>query len=179
MEESLAFPRTDNFLPCTFNDSNHNDYHSNNNSLNHALIILVLNFQSLLAKKESFLNLISLNHPDIIVGCESWLKPEVKNGEIFPSNYNVYRTDRADGYGGVFISCHDSLASSNLQVEASCELSACLIQLPNQPPLVVCSLYRPPSSKEGYLSECCQQLESIRQSYPDSVIWIAGEIFQI
>ena len=85
MEESLAFPRTDNFLPCTFNDSNHNDYHSNNNSLNHALIILVLNFQSLLAKKESFLNLISLNHPDIIVGCESWLRPEVKNGEIFPS----------------------------------------------------------------------------------------------
>ena len=79
----LDLPHTDNFLPCTYNDSNHNDYR-NNNSLNHALIaILVLNCQSLLAKKESLFNLISLHNPGIIMGCESWLKPEVKNGKIF------------------------------------------------------------------------------------------------
>ena len=47
---------------------------STNNSIN-SLSILVLNCQSVVAKKESFLNLISSYSPDIIVGSESWLKP--------------------------------------------------------------------------------------------------------
>ena len=173
-EANLASPRTDNQLPLTPSDPTPNDYLDN--SFNRSLTVLSLNCQSLLAKKESFLNLICFHTPDIIIGCESWLKPDVKNCEIFPSNYNVHRIDRADGYGGIFIACHDSLASCNIQIESSCELVACQIQLPNQPHLIICSLYRPPSSNEAYLNECCHQLESIRHSYPDSALWIAGDV---
>ena len=174
MEANLASPRTDNQLPLTPSDPTPNDYLDN--SFNRSLTVLALNCQSLLAKKESFLNLICFHTSDIIIGCESWLKPDVKNCEIFPSNYNVHRIDRADGYGGIFIACHDSLASCNIQIETSCELVACQIQLPNQPHLIICSLYRPPSSNEAYLNECCHQLESIRHSYPDSVLWITGDV---
>jgi hypothetical protein len=41
--------------------------------------------------------------PDIIVGCEIWLKAEIHNSEIMPPNYTIYRNDRKDGYGGVLI----------------------------------------------------------------------------
>ena len=88
----------------------------------------------------------------------------------------MYRVDRNDGYGGVFIACHNTLASSTFQVETSCELVVCQIQLPNQPHLIICSLYRPPSSNVAYLHECCHQLETIRQNHPDSALWIAGDV---
>jgi len=41
--------------------------------------------------------------PDIILGNESWLSPDIKSSEIFPDNYNIYRKDRiSDNHGGVF-----------------------------------------------------------------------------
>ena len=41
--------------------------------------------------------------PDIILGNESWLYPNIKSSEIFPDNYNIYRKDRiSDNHGGVF-----------------------------------------------------------------------------
>ena len=41
--------------------------------------------------------------PDIILGNESWLYPDIKSSEIFPDNYNIYRKDRiSDNHGGVF-----------------------------------------------------------------------------
>ena len=49
--------------------------------------------------------------PDIIIGSESWLKPSIKDHEIFSTHYTVHHCDRADGYGGIFIACHDTLIS--------------------------------------------------------------------
>ena len=43
--------------------------------------------------------------PDIIAGTESWLTPSIYSNEVFPDNYNVFRKDHLDGYGGVFFSC--------------------------------------------------------------------------
>ena len=40
--------------------------------------------------------------PDIIVGTESWLRPDIMNSEIFPSNYTVYRRDK-DTSGAVYL----------------------------------------------------------------------------
>jgi len=34
--------------------------------------------------------------PNIIVGSESWLKPDILSSEVFPGGYNVYRKDRPD-----------------------------------------------------------------------------------
>jgi len=41
-------------------------------------------------------------YPDIIFGTESWLSSTFHSNEIFPHNYNIYRKDREDGFGGVF-----------------------------------------------------------------------------
>ena len=41
------------------------------------LISLTVNCQSLLAKRDSFMNLIDTYHPDIIFGTESWLNPDI------------------------------------------------------------------------------------------------------
>ena len=61
--------------------------------------------------------------------------------------------DCDDGYGGVFVACQNCFISHSLQLtESPCELVACQIQLTNQLPLIVCSIYHPPSSNESYLS---------------------------
>ena len=64
---------------------------------------LILNCQSPLAKKESFVNLLDLHHPDIVFGSESWSKPNIVYSEVFPSDYTVYRKDHPDGYGGLVV----------------------------------------------------------------------------
>ena len=40
--------------------------------------------------------------PDFICGAESWLNSSIKNGEIFPTSFNVFRKDRETIGGGVF-----------------------------------------------------------------------------
>ena len=98
---------------------------------------LTLNCQSLLAKRESFMNIVNMYSPNIIVGSESWLKPDILSSEVFPGDYNVYRKDRSDSYGGVFLACHQSLISCELGIpENSSELCVCQINLPNNSKLV-------------------------------------------
>lgn len=42
--------------------------------------------------------------PDIILGNESWLNPDIASSKIFPTNYIVHRKDRIGRFtgGGVF-----------------------------------------------------------------------------
>ena len=47
--------------------------------LTNSLRILVLNFFSLPAKRELFWNAVDTCNPDIVLGCETWLKPSVHN----------------------------------------------------------------------------------------------------
>ena len=58
-----------------------------------ALASLTVNCQSLLAKRESFMNSIETYHPDIIFGTESWLNLDVSSCKLFPESYFVYSQD--------------------------------------------------------------------------------------
>ena len=147
------------------------------NPADHSLIALSLNCQSLPAKKESFVNLINTHSPDIIFGSESWLKDTIFSSDVFPTGYAVYRRDRPDGYGGVFVACHDSHVSYSLDLtDCSCEIVACEIKLANNTSLIVCSIYRPPSTGEHYLQKLCTELDSIINGHPSSTVWIAGDV---
>ena len=164
---TLSVPRTDNHpladLPLA-NDSP-------------ILTSLTVNCQSLLAKKESFFNLLDTYNPDIIFGTESWLKPDLLSSEVFPAGYSVYRRDRSDGYGGVFVACHEPLISCSLEIENNhCELVACQVKLLNNSNLIVCSAYRPPSSSDKYLNQLCNHLEAIKSNHPNSAMWVSGDI---
>ena len=52
--------------------------------LNHPLRILIMNCQSIKNKKAELHTIIDSAKPDIILGNESWLTPDIKNSEIFP-----------------------------------------------------------------------------------------------
>ena len=82
--------------------------------LTRPLKLLNINLQSINNKKAEFLNLVDTHKPDIIVGTESWLKPAVKSAEIFPPWFSVYRKDRKDGYGGVFLAVKNDLISEEI-----------------------------------------------------------------
>ena len=171
MEEHLNHLRTDNPIPPS-----PIDFTSTDCDVSHPLTALVLNCQSLVSKKKSFQNIINTHSPDVIFGTESWLKSSIKNSEVFPSGYVVYHQDQADGYGGVFVACRDTFTTHDIHLTAlSCELMACHIQLADQPSLIACSVYRPPSSDEYYLAGLCRQLTAIHMKFPNSALWIAGD----
>ena len=84
-------------------------------------VLSYYNCQSIKSKKASFISFVDTYTPNIIFGTESWLSPSWYSSEIFPHNYNVYRKDRDDGFGGVFLACSDRHISreiSTLQVKS-------------------------------------------------------------
>ena len=90
---------------------------------------IVLNCQSIQAKKPAFHAMVHQYHPDFIVGTESWLTADILNNEIFPHGYNVYRKDRPDGYGGVFFACRDNILCRQLSLNTTCEIVACKLNV--------------------------------------------------
>jgi len=53
------------------------------------------------------------NNPNILCGCESHLDSQYYTAEIFPSTYTVFRKDRVEGGGGVFMCIRESLNNLN------------------------------------------------------------------
>ena len=88
-------------------------------------------------------------------GTESWLNPTILNSEIFRPQYNVFRCDRSDGYGGVFSACDSSLSCTQLLLPTSFEAVACKIQLADKKSLVVLTVYRPPNRDITYMHNLC------------------------
>ena len=70
-----------------------------------SLRVLTVNFQSARSKSHETALLIESSNPDIIIGTETWLKPEIYDSEVIPPSYTLYRNDRADGYGGSITCC--------------------------------------------------------------------------
>ena len=60
--------------------------------------------QSIKNKKAEIHTVIESAKPDIILGNESWLTPDIRNSEIFPESFDVIRKDRAsDAHGDVLL----------------------------------------------------------------------------
>ena len=75
------------------------------------------------------------------------------------------------------MACHDSHVSYSLDLtDCSCEIVACEIKLANNTSLIVCTIYRPPSTDEHYLQKLCTELDSIINGHPSSTVWIAGDV---
>ena len=60
-----------------------------------SLKVIVVNVQSIVAKREELWELLDSSDPDVVV-TETWLKPTVLNSEIFPPCYTVFRKDRKE-----------------------------------------------------------------------------------
>ena len=147
---------------------NANPHMSESNKSN--LNIAIINCQSIIAKKASFHNFLAEHNPDIVAGCESWLTP-IKSAEVFPGNLKIYRRDRSDGYGGVFIACRETLITEEVVHEVNVEVVICHIKLLQHKSLIVCSVYRPPNNDISYMQHLCHLLESIVSKYRNCPIW--------
>ena len=69
------------------------------------LTVIVINTQSIMAKKESLWQIIDNHRPDVILASETWLKNDIHDSEIIPADFGfeLFRKERRDGYGGVLI----------------------------------------------------------------------------
>ena len=89
------------------------------------LRIVNINFQSVTSKKADLIQLIDSVKPHIIVGTETWINPDISDSEIIPPelNYQIYRNDWADGYGGVMLAITKDIISSEVpELKTDCEI---------------------------------------------------------
>jgi len=140
--------------------------------------IVVLNAQSIMAKRQDAWVLIDSCDPDIIVCSETWLNSTVCDAEVLPPGYIMYRNDRKDGYGGVLVAVKRNLGSVDISADtgpAECETKAVKI-MANKQSVVVCGAYRPPNRDVQYHDSMCSYLENIAHSNPGATIWFAGDL---
>ena len=87
------------------------------------LTCLVINCRSLKNRVADLAAIMSEYQPDIVIGNESWLNQNIASSEIFPENYNVFRKDRIDGYGGVFQAVKkDLIITLRSDFDTECEI---------------------------------------------------------
>ena len=89
-----------------------------------------INYHSIKENNSELKAAVDYIKPDIICGSESWLKgvkpgkpptnDAIKNSEIFPENYNVFRNDRGTLGGGVFIAVQNISAVECVDFVTSC-----------------------------------------------------------
>ncbi|CAC5402327.1 unnamed protein product [Mytilus coruscus] len=71
-------------------------------------------------------NLVESTHPDIVIGTEIWIDSSIKDSQIFPSGYKIYRKDRQLSGGGVLIAIKDTRISSSVpELDTNCEIIWC------------------------------------------------------
>ena len=101
------------------------------------LTVMSVNCNSLVShsKQAQLLQLIDSHSPDIICGCESKLSPTLVTAEIFPTNdYAIYRKDKSEGEGGVFIAVKHNIGSvEEISLDSNCQIIWCSIQRKNAP----------------------------------------------
>ena len=130
------------------------------------LTILNVNCQSVKSKVPQFLNLIESTEPDIILGTESWLSPDIHDSECFQSGYSVYRKDRNVHGGGVFILVRSTITSTEVvEIEPKAEEIWVKVSLEGSRDFyVVCCHYRPSITDKTsipFLSDSLNRLGNI------------------
>ena len=118
---------------------------------------LAVNCQSIKNKVADIAAIVDQYKPDIILGNESWLYPDIKSREIFPDNYNIYRKDRiSDNHGGVFQAVKkDIIVTHRDDLNTDCEIiwTQCQIQNKRSKSLFFASFYRPNKTDINSLQE--------------------------
>jgi hypothetical protein len=84
-----------------------------------------VNCQSLISdnKKIAMQDPIETHNPEINLGCELHLDPQINSSEVFPSNYgNLYNKDRKLGEGGEFIAIRNDLITTEIKTNVDCKI---------------------------------------------------------
>ena len=104
-KDDINFIDVNHSFQCSLNgQSDTKSSHGTNKAkMSHGsnLSVLYFNARSIKNKLEEFHARVYLENPDIIAITESWLDDSFNAGEVFPSEYSVFRNDRNTHGGGV------------------------------------------------------------------------------
>ena len=141
------------------------------------LKVLNINFQSVVNKVQEFHCLLDTENPDIVVGTESWLSPDIASSEIFPEGYHSFRADRkskSKRSGGVFILVRNSLiCTEQPQFQTNCEILWVKIEITGSRPLFVGAYCRRVEDDLESLREFQDSVSRVRE-HSDNV-WVLGD----
>ena len=117
--------------------------------------------------------------PDIILGTETWLSPDICSSEIFDEclGYDVHRNDRPDNpHGGVLIAAKKDLELQEIKCSKDLELISGTVKISKQKKMVISSYYRPPNqSDESYLNKAYDEISTLRKASKKSVFILGGD----
>ena len=119
-------------------------------------------------KMTSFQALVYSHLPMVVSVTETWLSDYIFDNEILPSGYNIFRADRPSRWGGVLLAVSSDLPVSLLH----CHTDPCIVtfRLLSPSPIVVCSVYVPPSQDDSAHSFLLSYLYNLFSSSSDIVI---------
>ena len=115
--------------------------------------------------------------PDIVIGTESWLSPDIESSEIFPEGYHSFHADRKSNVkriGGVFILVRNSLiCTEQPQFQTNCEILWVKVEITGNRPLFVGAYYRRVEDDLESLREFQDSVSRVRE-HSDNV-WVLGD----
>ena len=141
---------------------------------------LNINCGSIIGKKSEFKALLNYTRPDIIFGCESWLKgikpgkpvgPDViANQEIFSDDYKIFCNDREGRGGGVFIGVPINMTIVECpEFVTNCEIEWVKINQGKNQDMYPCSLYMPHRDTQTLLN-LDESLKLVNKTKPKNII---------
>ena len=145
------------------------------NRINETITVSLMNCRSIRSetKIREFNMFVREHNPDVIMGTESWLTPDISDSEVFPRDYITYRKDRCGKIGGgVFISVRDNLTSYREDWNSVGESEAIwcrIVDKLNRHYLLGC-FYDPPDDRDVSLSEFLAVLEDKARTHNSRVI---------
>ena len=137
---------------------------------------LVINFQSLNGKKEEVSNLVSSQNVDVIIGTETWLKPDILNSELLLDDFDVFRCDRLDrNGGGCLVGVKKYLTSELIFKSESSESVFCKINIKGNKPIIIGTIYRPPDKDMEISNNICRDISSLINSNKNAIFWLGRD----
>ena len=144
---------------------------------------MIINCNGLESSKHSteFQALLDLHDPDIVLGTESKLNPDISSYSIFPPSYSVLRRGRNAFGGGFFQAIKSDLASieePNFNVDG-CEALWSSLKIANRKTLYISSFYRPLNSSTEILDHLDDSLNNAFLRVPNHPNIIMGGDFNL
>ena len=88
--------------------------------------------------------------------------------------YEIFRKDRKDGYGGVLIAIKRNLVYEVVPTDNTCELVAVKIACQHYS-VIVATMYRPTYNDTEYAAHLTSTIKKLVKNHPNDVIWIGGD----
>ena len=138
--------------PCTTRNGTVMDGNLNSAAINSplkrvkGLKMVNLNVRSLLKNIDELRSFVCANKLDILTLSKSWLDCLISNNEITIENYNLECHDRNRNGGGTAIYIHERFSLNNNDLD----MVLCSLKLQRSRPLIIGSIYHPPSDSNFY-----------------------------